>query len=516
MAETYDFIVIGAGSAGCVIAHRLVENTNASVLLIEAGGPDSRPEIHKEDLASTMSLWNLAELNWGYRTEPQTALNGRVISVARGKVWGGSSSINAMLHVRGNRFDYDYWNYLGNEGWSYEQVLPYFKKMEDFEGGSSDYRGVGGPLSVIIHADPTPVSQRLFAAATELGFDDRGEGFDYNGERQDGSVFYYQATKTREHQRASTAVAYLYAIKEKANFTLLSKAQVTRLVIEGNQVVSVEYLKDGHTVRVGVEQEVIVCGGAYESPKLLMLSGIGSAQTLQAHDIPIVVDLPGVGQNLQDHMILGVGYLSKQEHPFTATLIAETGLFTRSRSCIEQASPDLQIKFGGVKFVSPQYDKEGPAFTFAPVIIQPQSIGYVTLRSNNPLDLAVLQPNYLTSDTDIQVFLKGIELSRSLVHTSAFADFLKEELAPGAEVTDEKKLREFIRNNASTLWHPVGTCKMGRDKMAVVDPQLRVHGIERLRVADASVMPHIVAGNTNAACIMIGEKAAEMIQATYQ
>jgi choline dehydrogenase len=238
------------------------------VLLVEAGGPDSRLEIHDEALTSTFSLWGAAELDWGYVTKPQAALNGRTILVARGKVWCGSSSINAMLHVRGNRLDYDHWDYLGNEGWSYAEVLPYFKKSEDFEGGASEYRGVGGPLSVIYHADPTPVLDRLFLEASEVGFRDRGTRFDYNAEQQDDSPFYYQTTKTREHKRASTAVSFLYAIMKMPNFTLRSQPQVTQPVLEGNHVVGVEYLQDGRIVRAGAQQEVIVCDGAYESPKV--------------------------------------------------------------------------------------------------------------------------------------------------------------------------------------------------------------------------------------------------------
>lgn len=514
MASTYDVIVVGAGSAGCAVAYRLATETDARVLLVEAGGPDTRPEIHDELLSSTLSLWGPSEIDWGYVTEPQQALHGRTIPVARGKVWGGSSSINAMVHVRGNRNDYDHWAELGNKAWGYDDVLPYFKKLEDFEGGASQYRGVGGPLSVIYHADPTPVSERLFPAAIEIGMRDRGTRFDYNAEQQDGSVFYYQATKTREHRRASTAVAYLYAARERPNFTLLSNAQVTRLTVEGSRVTGVEYVQDGQTSQARAEQEVVVCGGAYESPKLLMLSGIGPAQTLRTYGIPVLADLPGVGQNLQDHMILGVCYLSQREHPFPPTLIAETGFFIRTEAAIQSGavSPDLQLKFGGVKFVSPAYDQDGPGFTFAPVMIQPKSVGYVTLRSADPSDTAVMQPNYLSDPADVDVFVAGIELARALAGTRALADFVKVEIAPGPQVTSRADMVEFVRANAGTLWHPVGTCAMGTGEAAVVDDQLQVRGVDGLRVADASVMPSIVAGNTNAACIMIGERAADLVR----
>lgn len=512
MAQAFDYIVIGAGSAGCAVAYRLVNNTDARVLLIEAGRRDTLPEIHSELLNDTFSLWGRPEIDWGYVTEEQASLNQRSIPVARGKVWGGCSSVNAMLHVRGSAHDFDHWNYLGNEGWSYADVLPYFKRMEDWQGGASEYRGAGGPLSVIRHDKPTPASECLFDASVELGFAPGGRDFDYNGAQQSGSAFYYQANKTQDtHQRASEARAYLYPILDAPNFTLLDETQVTKLVIEGGRVKAIDIVKDGRPERIEVEREVIVACGAYESPKLLMLSGIGPAATLQAHDIDVVADLPGVGQNLQDHMLFGVAYLSRHAHPHDVTLLSETGLFTHTRANIDQAGPDLQIKCGGVKFVAPQYDKEGPGFTFAPVLAQPQSVGYVTLRSANPGDTAIVQPNFLSADVDVRVFLRGIELARELAHTSAFKEFTKEELAPGADVTDEAGLREFIRSNATTVWHPVGTCKMGHDTLAVVDPQLRVHGIEGLRVADASIMPRIVSGNTNAACVMIGEKAADLV-----
>lgn len=507
--ESFDVIVVGAGSAGCVVAHRLVTGTDARVLLVEAGGPDTKPEIHDELLSATMSLWGGGEWDWGYATEPQPALGGRSVPVARGKVWGGCSSVNAMVHVRGNRRDYDHWAALGNPGWSYDDVLPLFRRSEDFEDGASAYRGAGGPVSVIWHADPTPVSERLFPATAELGIAQRGTGFDYNAEQQEDSPFRYQTTKTREHRRASTAVAYLHPILDEPTFSLRSHATVTRLVTTGTRVTGVEYRQDGHTHRAEAAQEVIVCAGAYESPKLLMLSGIGPADELASHGIEVIADLPEVGRNLQDHMILGICYLSKHEHPFPPTLIAETGFFARTRA---GDSPDVQMKFGGVKFVGPQYDQDGPGFTFAPVIVQPESVGSVSLRSADPADLAVLHPNYLRAGADLTSFLEAIELSRELAATAALADFTKVEIAPGPGVTSRADLVDFVRTNAGTLWHPVGTCALGR----VLDPALQVYGVECLRVADASVMPRIVAGNTNAACIMIGEKAGDLVRAKYQ
>jgi choline dehydrogenase len=517
--QVFDFIVIGAGSAGCVLANRLSENPNISVLLIESGSPDSRLEFHNVDLQSQVALypnsssWS-SNYDWGYSTEEEPYLNNRRVAVARGKVLGGCSSVNALMYVRGNRLDYDYWNYLGNEGWSYKDVLYYYKKLEDYEGGASEFRGVGGPLSVVNHAEPTPLAHAFVNGARELGYG--GEpNWDYNASQQEGSAFFYQTTKTKDRHRCSTAVAYLNSILKRSNFHVITKAQVTRLLIEGQKVTGVEYVQNGSIFQIEANQEIILSAGAYESPKLLMLSGIGAAEQLQAHNIPVVVDLPGVGKNLQDHLYLGIAYQAKQDLS-NATLVSEAGIFLRTRDGIESASPNLQIVCGPVQFVAPQYQREGPGFTLAPVIIQPQSVGSVSLRSNNPLDLATIRANYLGSEADLQVFLEGVKFIRELVSTPAFKDLRGDELAPGINVTDEANLREFVRNNCTTLWHPVGTCKMGYDKYAVVDPELRVYGVDGLRVADASVMPRIIAGNTNAPCIMIGEKAADMILKTHK
>ena len=367
---------------------------------------------------------------------------------------------------------------------------------------------------MIRHHDPTPVSECLFGAAVDLGFIDRGTAFDYNGEHQVDSAFYYQANKTKDtHRRASEAVAYLQPSLKRPNLTLLSETLATRLVIDKGRVTAVEYVSRGQVDRVEVEREVIVAAGAYETPKLLMLSGLGPAATLSHLGVPVAADLPGVGQNLQEHMLLGVAYLSRRQHPHEVTLLSETGLFTHSRPAIDRAGPDLQIKCGGVKFVAPEYDQEGPGFTFAAVLAQPQSTGTLTLRSTDPADTCMVRPEFLSCDADVRVFLKGIELARSLAHSPSFKEFTGIELAPGDAVTNEADLRRFIRDNATTVWHPVGTCKMGHDALAVVDPQLRVHGIQGLRVADASIMPHIVSGNTNAACVMIGEKASDLVLA---
>jgi choline dehydrogenase len=507
----FDYIIVGAGAAGCVIANRLLENLDCRVLLLEAGERDRNRAIHNTDIQSMTSLWG-SDADWGYTTEPEPGLGDRRISIAQGKVLGGGTSINAMMYVRGNRRDYDRWKYLGNDGWSYPEILPYFKKSENYEGGASPYRGVGGLLHVVDYANPSPVSQAFIAAAMELGYG--GNGWDCNSKQQENGAFFYQSTRTPDNRRCSTAVAFLQPILEQPKLTVITNAQATQLLFNKSKqkAIGVEYLQNGNLHRVKVTSEIILSCGAFESPKLLMLSGIGSAEQLQDCGISSVIDLPGVGQNLQDHLLLGVGYRCKQEQPLP-NLLSEAGLFTYTEPKLDTItdSPNLQFFFGPVQFLEPQYQVEGPGFTFAPILCQPKSRGRVTLKSKNPQDLAIVRANYLQSDTDLNVLVRGIELSRELANTSAFDEFRGEELAPGFAVRSKLQLSEYVRQVASTVWHPVGTCKMGIDRNAVVNPQLKVYGVEGLRVADASIMPTITSGNTNAATIAIGEKAADLI-----
>ncbi|MEH2446318.1 MAG: GMC family oxidoreductase N-terminal domain-containing protein [Nostoc sp.] len=510
----YDYIVIGAGSAGCVVANRLTEDSDTTVLLLEAGNPATKPEIQIP--AQCFSLIG-SEVDWSYFSEPEPYLNDRKMFCSRGKVLGGSSSINFMMYVRGNPQDYDRWQELGNPGWSYQEVLPYFKKSEQQQRGASEFHGVDGELSVTDLMSPAVVSQRFVDACVSMGYDYNP---DFNGVQQEG-VGLYQLT-VKDGKRHSAAAAFLLPILHRPNLTVTTGALVTRLLVEGTRCVGVEYLHEGTLHQVKVNQEVILSAGAFDSPKLLMLSGIGTAEHLQAMGISVVADLPGVGQNLQDHILTCVVQETTQDiHPAITSNGIEAGLFLHSKGNVE-AAPDLQFFFGPIQFLSPGYTPADFGFTGAVSLTCLQNIGSVSLRpaggssaslSPDPKDTPMLQMNYLQNETDVKKLVEGIKLMRQLFHSNFFDEFRGAEIAPGAEVQSDEALVAYIRNNCSTVWHPVGTCKMGTDSMAVVDPELRVHGVEGLRVVDASIMPTITTGNTNAPTIMIGEKAADLIKA---
>jgi choline dehydrogenase len=502
----YDYIVIGAGSAGCVVANRLTEDSDTTVLLLEAGNPDTKPEIHIP--SACISLLG-SEVDWSYFSEPEPYLRDRKMFCSRGKVLGGSSSINFMMYIRGNPHDYDRWQSLGNPSWSYQDVLPYFKKSEHQQRGASDYHGIDGELSVTDINPSAVISQRFIDACVAMGYYDNP---DFNGIQQEG-VGPYQLT-VKDGKRHSAAAAFLLPILKRPNLTTMTGALVTRLLFEGTRAIGVEYLQEGALHQVRVNQEVILSAGAFDSPKLLMLSGIGNAEYLQAMEIPLVADLPGVGQNLQDHVLVTVVQEAAQAvQPASTSNGIEVGLFLHSEQNLDVA-PDLQCFFGPIQFLSPGYVPAVYGFTGAVSLTRLQNRGSVRLHSRDPKDAPILQMNYLQSQADVQKLVAGIKLIRQLFQSSAFDEFRGQEIAPSANVQSDEALETYVRDTCSTVWHPVGTCKMGIDPMAVVDPELRVHGVEGLRVVDASIMPTITTGNTNAPTIMIGEKAADLIKAS--
>lgn len=503
----YDYAIIGAGSAGCVVANRLTEDGETTVLLLEAGNPATKPEIQAP------SAWTSllgTDVDWAYWTEPEPGLAGRKILCSRGKVVGGSSSINAMIYIRGNRQDFDHWQALGNPGWSYEEVLPYFKQAEHQQRGASAFHGVDGPLSVTDPSAPSVLNERFIDAATNLGYD---RNSDFNGAHQEGAGLYQLTVK--DGKRHSAAAAYLVPILDRPNLTVQTGALVTRLLFEGTRAIGVEYLQQETLHQVYVSQEVVLSAGVFDSPKLLLLSGIGNANHLHTLDIPVIADLPGVGQNLQDHPLVGIGYQSTQALPQLAPTsnLVEAGLFVHSSS--NKTTPDLQFLFSPALWVGSATSHDIPGITLILGLVKPQSRGSVTLQSGNAATPPVIQVNYLQQEADLQALVNGIKIARQLAHANAFAEIMGTELAPGLDVTSDAAIAAYIRQAVNTFWHPVGTCKMGTDPMAVVDSELRVHGVEGLRVVDASIMPTITTGNTNAPTIMIGEKAAALIKAEW-
>lgn len=493
----YDYILVGAGSAGCVLANRLTEDPDTSVLLFEAGGNDDAPAIRDPNAAFT--LFHTA-VDWDYYTEEEPHLNNRKISWPRGKVLGGSSSINLTVYTRGNRYDYDHWQELGNTGWSYADVLPYFKKLEDQENGASAYHGVGGPMHVAEHLNPNanPLPEAFIRAGIELGWSCNE---DFNGAAQEG--FGKRQTTQYEGKRWSTADGYLRPALTRPNLTLVTEALVTRVLFEGTRAIGVAYLKDGVEQEAQVQKEVILSGGTINSPQLLLLSGVGPAEHLQALGIRVVRNLPGVGQNLQDHPCVYVGYTSNQPLP-------QLGINGRGTAFVKTQpdlpEPDLEYLF------SPFPTEKGYGYWFISTLVRPHSSGHLALRSADPTQHPAIYANYLSNEADVPPLIEAVKLARQLAQTKAFVPFDAVEREPGPQVQSDEEIVEFVRNTLGSLFHPVGTCKMGQDDMAVVDEHLRVHGIQGLRIIDASIMPTITNANTNAPTIMIAEKAADFIR----
>jgi choline dehydrogenase len=521
----YDYIVVGAGSAGSVMAARLSENPANRVLLLEAGGADWHPFIHMP--AGIAKLVSLESINWNYETEPEPELNGRRLYWPRGKVLGGSSSINAMCYCRGHRKDYDLWAEAGCSSWSFENVLPYFKRSEDQQRGESEYHGVDGPLKVQDLRYHNPLSDVFIEAAVEAGF---LRTDDFNGAHQRGFGF-YQVTQD-DGRRCSTARAYLKPARSRDNLTVQTRATVERILFDGLAACGVRARIRG-TIRDIHGGEVILCGGALNSPHLLMLSGVGPADQLRQHGLDVLLNAPGVGSNLQDHLdictlvhcrekitydqinevVAGIRYYLTRGGPASSN-IAEAGGFIISQYA-EDDRPDIQMHF--VPALLDDHGRnqlEGYGMTIHACPLRPTSKGRLSLASPDPAVAPRFQANYLSTEYDRRMMIECARLARKIFSQKAFEPFIADELRPGKAVQSDDELLDFVRRKAESIYHPVGTCRMGTGAEDVVDEQLRVKGLERLRVVDASIMPDLVSGNTNAPTIMIAEKCAAEISGT--
>ncbi len=523
MAENFDYVIVGAGSAGCVLASRLSADPDCRVLLLEAGPRDWNPFIHMP--AGLARLVSFKSINWGYETEPEPNLNDRRLYWPRGRVLGGSSSINAMCYIRGHGSDYDDWRDMGNPGWGFDDVLPYFTRAEDQQRGASEHHGVAGPLGVADLQHVNDLSQVFIQAAEQAEF---FRNRDFNGPVQRGFGL-YQVTQ-RRGQRCSTASGYLRPVRSRLNLVVRTRAMATRLLLDGSRAYGVEYRRRGVSRPVHAEREVLLAGGSINSPHLLMLSGIGPAGDLEAAGIQIAHDLPGVGGNLQDHLdvmtltrclqpvtydhlnelAVGLKYYLYGEGIGTSNIAEAGGFIASGRG--KRSRPDIQMHF--VPALLDDHGRNrlpGDGYTLHACNLRPESRGRLKIRSSDPRQPPAIHANYLATAEDEEMMLACIHASREILSQPAFRPFRAHEIHPGNEVTDRDGLLEFVRNKAESIYHPVGTCRMGNDAEAVVDPQLRVRGIDGLRVIDASIMPTLVGGNTNAPTIMIAEKAADLI-----
>ncbi len=530
MPETLeaDFIIVGAGSAGCVMAARLSEDPNTQVILLEAGGNDSNMWIHIPlGFGKTFAD---PKVNWCFETEPEPGAGGRKIFWPRGKVLGGSSSINGMVYIRGQNEDFDHWRQLGNTGWSSSDVLPYFKRSEHQTRGDNEFHATGGPLCVSDVRDGHPLCEAFIKACNEAGYK---RNDDFNGADQDGAG--YHQTTIRNGKRCSTAVGYLHPAMKRPNLRVVTHAHTQKVTFDGTRATGVAFRQNGQDKIATARKETILCGGAIGSPQILMLSGVGPHAHLQEMGIPVVHHLPGVGQSLQDHysapiklkctlpitvndtmmsplkkLRTGLEYLLWRKGDLAA-IAASAALFARTRP--ELATPDVKLSISTFSADRPQDGlHKWSGFSVIAYQLRPESRGEITLKSPDPAAAPALRPNYLAAETDRRAIVDGLKMARGLLTSQYMRGYVASEFKPGEAVQTDEQLLQYARDNGGTVFHPTSTCKMGVDPMAVVDPELRVYGIEGLRVIDASVMPTVVSGNTNAGTIMIAEKAADMIR----